>query len=97
MSGFVGRVTSDRMLAYIRPISARFNAVARRLNQDHARSFCTMKAGGGSGFCEIWPPCLGSPPDVASELSQIRQFRTKKKKRGPIHRILSASSTGRPE
>ena len=82
---------------YLRPISARSNTVTRRVPQDHARSFCTMKAGSARGSCETWPPYLGSPPDVASELSQIRQFRTKMKKRGPIHRIQSASSTGRAE
>ena len=45
---------------YIRPISARSNAVARRLTQDHARSFCTMKAGSARGFCENWPPTSGA-------------------------------------
>src|ERR1035437_108304 len=34
-----------------RPMSARFNAVARRVAKDHAGPYCTMKVGKARGFC----------------------------------------------
>jgi len=44
------------------PNSARFNAVAGRLTQDHAGPFCTMKARPARDLCDNWSQHLRSPP-----------------------------------
>ncbi len=50
----------------IRLISARSIVAARRVTQDHARPFCTVKAGTARGFWENLTTNLGSRPDGPS-------------------------------
>ena len=45
----------------IRPISARSIAAARRVTQDYARPFCTVKAATARVFCKNLTTNLGSP------------------------------------
>src|SRR6516225_9210635 len=55
---------TDRRL--IRPISARSIAAARRVTQDYARPFCTVKVATARGFRENLTTNLGSRPGRAS-------------------------------
>src|SRR5262249_49964233 len=69
--------SNDR--AFIRPISARSIAAARRVTQDYARPFCTVKAATARGFCENLTTNLGSRPARASMALSRKKARTKKK------------------
>ena len=54
---------------------------ARRVTQDHARPFCTVKAGTARGFCENLTTNLGNRPDGASRALSDKTARTKKEMR----------------
>jgi len=64
------------------PISARSMVVARRVTQDHARPFCTVKAGTARGFCEPDQPNLGSPAQTGLGALSGKTARTKRRNEG---------------
>jgi hypothetical protein len=62
----------------IRPISARSIAAARRVTQDYARPFCTVKAATARGFCDNLTANFRNRPSRASMTLSRKKARTKK-------------------
>ena len=76
------RYASVNAARLIRPISAGSIVAARRVTQDHARLFCTVKAGTARGFCENLTTNFASRPDRASGALSGKTGRTKKRNEG---------------
>ena len=75
--GWPGSVNAARLN---RPMSARFNGVARPDDQDHAGPFCTMKVGKARGSCANWVAPSGCPARRGF-LGALRQDNSNEKKK----------------